>query len=73
MDLEKLKKLVSQFHKNRDYYHDTKNAYNEQSCRDEYISPLLECFGWDVQNTKGKDPQYREVRVEKKLLRSQSK
>lgn len=65
MDIERLKLLVTQFQKNKDYYHDAKNAYNEQSCRDEYISPLLECFGWDVQNAKGKDPQYREVRVEK--------
>ncbi|MBE5970712.1 MAG: restriction endonuclease subunit M [Lachnospiraceae bacterium] len=65
MDIERLKLLVSQFQKSRDYYHDAKNAYNEQSCRDEYISPLLECFGWDVQNAKGKEPQYREVRVEK--------
>lgn len=65
MDIKRLKNLVIQFQKNRDYYHDAKNAYNEQSCRDEYISPLLECFGWDVQNAAGKDPQYREVRVEK--------
>ena len=65
MDIERLKLLISQFKKSRDYYHDAKNAYNEQSCRDEYISPLLECFGWDVQNAKGKEPQYREVRVEK--------
>ena len=46
------------------YYRDPKNAYNEQSCRDEYISPLLECFGWDVHNKKGSLPQYREVVVE---------
>lgn len=65
MDIERLKKLVIQFQKNRGYYHDAKNAYNEQSCRDEYISPFLECFGWDVQNATGKQPQYREVRVEK--------
>lgn len=65
MDINRLEALVSQFQKNRDYYHNVKNAYNEQSCRDEYISPLLECFGWDVQNSKGKEPQYREVRVEK--------
>lgn len=47
------------------YYHDAKNAYNETECRDEYISPLLECFGWDVHNKKGKLPQYKEVVVEK--------
>ena len=65
MDIERLKLLVSQFQKYREYYHNAKNTYNEQSCRDEYISPLLECFGWDVQNAQGKEPQYREVRVEK--------
>ena len=44
-----------------------KNAkeYNEQDCRDEFISPLLECFGWDVHNKKGVAPQYKEVVVEK--------
>lgn len=47
------------------YYHDSKNAYNETECRDEYISPLLECFGWDVHNQKGKLPQYKEVIVER--------
>ena len=29
MDIKKLKNLVIQFQKNRDYYHDAKNAYNE--------------------------------------------
>lgn len=70
MDIKKLEALVTRFQKNRDYYHDSKNAYNEQSCRDEYISPFLECFGWDVQNAAGKDPQYREVRVEKVTQRT---
>lgn len=70
MNKEKLVKLVSQFQENKDYYHNVKNAYNEQSCRDEYINPLLECFGWDVQNSRGKEPQYREVRVEKVTSRT---
>ncbi len=65
MDLDKLKELVIKYRNNRSYYHDTKNAYNETECRDEYISPLLECFGWDVQNKKGKLPQYKEVIVER--------
>lgn len=26
--------------------------FNEQDCRDEFISPLLESFGWDVHNEK---------------------
>lgn len=65
MDLERLKMLIKKYRENMKYYHDTKNAYNETECRDEYISPLLECFGWDVQNTKGKLPQYKEVVVER--------
>lgn len=64
MSEDRLKRLILQYQKSMNYYLDNKNYYNEQSCRDEYISPLLECFGWDVQNAKGKLPQYKEVVVE---------
>lgn len=64
-NLDRLEQLVSKYRESKDYYHDPKNAYNETECRDEYINPLLECFGWDVHNTKGKLPQYKEVVVEK--------
>lgn len=65
MDVERLKQLIKKYRESMSYYHDIKNAYNETECRDEYISPLLECFGWDVHNKKGKAPQYKEVVVEK--------
>lgn len=65
MGKDKLDELIKKYGDNREYYHDSKNAYNETECRDEYISPLLECFGWDVENSKGKLPQYKEVVVEK--------
>ena len=52
MDLDRLKDLIKKYRENMKYYHDTKNAYNETECRDEYINPLLECFGWDVQNVQ---------------------
>ncbi len=65
MDVERLKQLIKKYKESMRYYHDTKNAYNETECRYEYISPLLECFGWDVHNKKGKLPQYKEVIVEK--------
>lgn len=65
MNIERLKQLIMQYKESMSYYHDAKNAYNETECRDEYISPLLECFGWDVHNKKGKLPQYKEVVVEK--------
>lgn len=65
MDQEKLKKLIAKYQASMEYYHDANNGYNETSCRDEYINPLLECFGWDVKNEAGKLPQYREVVVER--------
>ncbi|MCQ4636723.1 Eco57I restriction-modification methylase domain-containing protein [Anaerovorax odorimutans] len=64
MDDKELKRLVEQYEKSRAYYKDSA-SYNEQNCRDEFISPLLECFGWDVHNKNGTAPQYREVVVEK--------
>lgn len=64
MQTEKLQRLIHQYKMSMDYYKDPKHAYNEQSCRDEYINPLLECFGWDVSNQKGAPPQYKEVVVE---------
>lgn len=65
MDLKQnLNRLVKQYLNNTDTYKNN-TQYNEQACRDEFISPLLECFGWDVQNKKGASPQYKEVVVEK--------
>ena len=63
MRKEELLRLVSQFQKNAQFYRTARN-YNEQNCRDEFINPLLECFGWDVHNKKGISPQYKEVVVE---------
>lgn len=56
--------LVDRFHANIEFYKDTKNGYNEHSCRIEYIDPLLKLLGWDVANEKGLAPQYREVIAE---------
>ena len=61
---EELKRLVEQFHANLPFYKDTKNNYNEHSCRIEFIDPLLKVLGWDVANTSGLAPQYREVIAE---------
>lgn len=71
MSIDRLKQLIIQYRQSMSYYHNPKNVYNETECRDEYISPLLECFGWDVHNTKGKLPQYKEVVVEKFLNSSE--
>jgi hypothetical protein len=60
----KIHTLINKFSANLLYYKNTKNAYSEHSCRDEYIDPLLVMLGWDVQNVKGLAPQYREVIAE---------
>ena len=62
MNRDDLSRLITQYQKSADFYRNAKN-YNEQDCRDEFISPLLECFGWDVHNKKGTLPQYKEVDV----------
>lgn len=63
-NLTELQNLVDRFHANIKFYKDTKNSYNEHSCRIEYIDPLLKVLGWDVANEKGLAPQYREVIAE---------
>lgn len=59
-----LQRLVEKFQSSLAYYKDHKNAYNEHSCRIEYIDSLLNLLGWDVSNSKGLAPQYREVIAE---------
>lgn len=35
--------------------------YNETQLRNDFIDPLLKCFGWDVDNTQGKTQFLRDV------------
>lgn len=62
--IEQLKALTDRFAANLHYYMDSRRAYNEHSCRVEYIDPFLQILGWDVANAKGLPPQYREVIAE---------
>lgn len=62
--IDDLQGLIVRFDENLRYYKDPKNAYNEHSCRIEYIDPFLKILGWDVANEKGLAPQYREVIAE---------
>jgi hypothetical protein len=62
--IEQLKALADRFAANLYYYKDSRQAYNEHSCRVEYIDPFLQILGWDVANAKGLPPQYREVIAE---------
>ena len=60
--IDALKRLVQRFTDNITEY--KKETYNEHSCRDEFINPLLEILGWDVANKRGLAPQFREVIAE---------
>lgn len=60
-NLTELQNLVDRFHANIDFYKDARNAYNEHSCRIEYIDPLLKLLGWDVANEKGLAPNIEKL------------
>lgn len=55
----RVSELVRSFKRNEaDYLRPT---YNETQARTDFISPLLEAFGWDVHNTSGHPAGFREV------------
>ena len=51
--------LVRAFQRNEADY--LSAAYNETQARTDFITPLLEAFGWDVYNTAGQPLGLREV------------
>jgi type I restriction-modification system DNA methylase subunit len=57
--LSRVSDLVAKFRRNSADYH--QNAYNETQARTDFITPLLEAFGWDVHNHKGFPSSLREV------------
>ena len=57
--LARITDLVQRFRRNEaDYLLAT---YNETQARTDFITPLLEAFGWDVHNTQGLPLAFREV------------
>lgn len=52
-------KLVERFGRNEAEYRNA--GYNETQARTEFITPLLEAFGWDVHNRRALPLIYREV------------
>ncbi len=51
--------LVERFARNRAQY--LNPAYNETQVRREFIDPFFVALGWDVDNTQGFAPQYKDV------------
>ena len=52
-------RLVAAFQRNEQDYLST--GYNETQARTDFITPLLQAFGWDVHNAKGHQLALREV------------
>ncbi|MEM6749648.1 MAG: DNA methyltransferase [Planctomycetota bacterium] len=56
---DKVLELIERFRLHRDNYHAGK--YNETELRRDYLDPLFEAMGWDIDNKKGYAEAYREV------------
>ncbi|MDB4873806.1 MAG: eco57IR: type restriction enzyme Eco57I [Gemmatimonadetes bacterium] len=51
--------LVERFRRNREAYKDP--TYNETQLRREFVDPLFEALGWDVNNRRGYAEAYKDV------------
>ena len=60
-----VKRLVDHFDQNRAAY--LSGSYNESQLRREFIDPLFEALGWDVENRQGSAMPYRDVIFEDSL------
>lgn len=58
-------RLVKHFAINREQYN--ASDYKEAQARQEFIDPMFAALGWDVSNSQGAAPNYREVVVEDSL------
>lgn len=59
--LKRVRQIVSSFRINEASYTAPKSKYNETQVRTDYITPLLEAFGWDVYNHLSKPLDLRDV------------
>ena len=56
---DSVKQLIDVFESNLDFY--KSNKYNEAQLRQEFLDPLFRELGWDMDNTAGVAPQFRDV------------
>ena len=59
---EKLQVLVSKFEKDKHHY--LSKGYPEAQVRIDFLNPLFEALGWDIENKAQKPPHERDVIVE---------
>ncbi len=56
---DSVKTLIETFERNLDFY--KSDRYNEAQLRQEFLDPFFKAMGWDMDNTSGVAPQYRDV------------
>jgi len=56
---DSVKILIDRFDRNLDFY--KSDRYNEAQLRQEFLDPFFKAMGWDMDNTAGVAPQYRDV------------
>lgn len=59
---ETLQTLISKFEKDRNHY--LSRGYLEAQVRIDFINPLFNALGWDIENRAQKPPHERDVIVE---------
>ncbi len=62
---EEISKLVERYTNNHNQYRSS--SYREADVRLEFLDPLFKALDWDVDNTQGNAPQYRDVVTEESL------
>ena len=66
----KVKALIEKFQSEINYYKNT--SYSEAQVRLDFIDPLFNLLGWDINNSSGKSANEREVIVEETLKNEKS-
>ncbi len=61
----KIAELVAKFDSNKDIY--LSRDYKEEDIKVEFISPMFKALGWDIDNTMGNAPQFKEVIFEESI------
>lgn len=62
-----IEELVAKFDRSVDRYKDQSSSFNETQLRIEFIDPMFEALGWDMNNKAGAAEQYKEVIHEDKV------
>lgn len=57
--------LIEKFERNEQAYKNP--SYKEEQLKQEFINPFFKALGWDIDNTEGKAPQYRDVIFEDRI------